>query len=146
MEAYRAAAAERPRGRARLPHGPHRALGSAVRLRSVQVYRLREEMTDPALEYPDYFRRAFHGYRQGNMTWQAAFEAEPATQVIAKRLYSEADPDLSPEACALKERQAYVCAVQVRASWPALLAEQRHPPRQLRRAAWRRSTSAARTL
>ena len=39
-------------------------------------------------------------------------QAEPATEVIAARLYN--DPSLNPAESALKERRAYIAAIRVR--------------------------------
>ena len=37
------------------------------------------ELTNPAVVYPDYYQVPFHAYSEGNLCWQAAFEAAPAT-------------------------------------------------------------------
>ncbi len=46
-----------------------------------------EQLTNPAVQYPDYYQVPFHAYDQGNLCWQAAFEAEPATYVIGLRVW-----------------------------------------------------------
>lgn len=46
-----------------------------------------DRMTNPAVEYPDYYQVPFHAYEQGNLCWQAAFEAEPATHAMALRVW-----------------------------------------------------------
>ena len=75
------------------------------------MYRLKDELTESSLVYPEYYDRAFHGYEAGNMSWQPAFECEPATEVIAARLYN--DPSISPAESAAKERRSYVHAIKV---------------------------------
>ena len=44
-------------------------------------------ITNPAVTYPDYYQRPFHAYEQGNLCWQAAFEAESATYAMALRVW-----------------------------------------------------------
>jgi len=38
-------------------------------------------------DYPDYYKRPFHAYKNGNLCWQAAFEAESATYAMALRVW-----------------------------------------------------------
>ena len=66
----------------------------------MQLYQLKAELTDSSVRFPDYYVRAFHGYELGNLAWQPALECEPATEVIAARLYN--DPTLSPAESAAK--------------------------------------------
>ena len=44
----------------------------------LQVFRLKEELEDRRLAYPDYYLKAFHAYEEGNLNWLAAFEVESA--------------------------------------------------------------------
>lgn len=53
-------------------------------------------VTDPAVEYPDYYLRPFHAYPDGNLCWEAAAEAEPATLVVGVRTFP--DQPLTPAA------------------------------------------------
>jgi len=41
--------------------------------------------TNAAVRYPDY-QVPFHAYEQGNLCWEAAFEAESATHAMALRI------------------------------------------------------------
>ncbi|CAN6311472.1 unnamed protein product [Urochloa humidicola] len=54
------------------------------------VYKMFERIRDPNLVYPDYYLSPFHAYDEGNLSWLAAAEAEPATMSIAKRAIPEA--------------------------------------------------------
>ncbi|KAG2549712.1 hypothetical protein PVAP13_9KG276800 [Panicum virgatum] len=54
------------------------------------VYEVFERIRDPKLVYPDYYLSPFHAYDEGNLSWLAAAEAEPATMSIAKRAIPEA--------------------------------------------------------
>ena len=45
------------------------------------------DITNPAVEYPDYYRVPFHAYAEGNLCWIAAFEAESATHAMALRVW-----------------------------------------------------------
>ncbi|GAB0495939.1 hypothetical protein MMPV_007249 [Pyropia vietnamensis] len=51
-------------------------------------------VTDPNVAYPDYYLRPFHAYPDGNLCWEAAAEAEPATLVVGVRTFP--DENLSP--------------------------------------------------
>ncbi|KAK8445213.1 hypothetical protein SEVIR_9G287200v4 [Setaria viridis] len=54
------------------------------------VYEVFERIRDPNLVYPNYYLSPFHAYDEGNLSWLAAAEAEPATMSIAKRAIPEA--------------------------------------------------------
>lgn len=45
------------------------------------------EIENPHLDYPDYYQVPFHAYSEGNLCWQAAFEAAPATQSMGLRVW-----------------------------------------------------------
>lgn len=42
-------------------------------------------ITNPSFAYPSYFLNSFHGYVAGNMSWEAALEAYPATLAVSQR-------------------------------------------------------------
>ncbi len=48
---------------------------------------LLENMTNSQVEYPDYYQVPFHAYDQGNLCWEAAFEAPSATQAMGLRVW-----------------------------------------------------------
>jgi ubiquinone/menaquinone biosynthesis C-methylase UbiE len=51
---------------------------------------VKEQLTaiaNPAIAYPAYYQVPFHAYEQGNLCWQAAFEAESATYAMALRVW-----------------------------------------------------------
>ncbi|MEL6439324.1 MAG: class I SAM-dependent methyltransferase [Cyanobacteria bacterium J06621_8] len=48
-----------------------------------------DSLTNPDLNYPDYYLVPFHAYPQGNLCWQAAFEAPSATYSMALRIWSK---------------------------------------------------------
>ena len=45
------------------------------------------EIEDKSVDYPEYYLQPFHAYSEGNLCWQAAVEAEPATYSMALRVY-----------------------------------------------------------
>ncbi|NJM45696.1 MAG: class I SAM-dependent methyltransferase [Alkalinema sp. RU_4_3] len=45
------------------------------------------QITNPDITYPDYYNVPFHAYDQGNLCWDAAFEAESATYAMALRVW-----------------------------------------------------------
>lgn len=47
------------------------------------------EIENPDVTYPDYYRVPFHAYDEGNLSWQAAFEAIPATYAMGLRIWKE---------------------------------------------------------
>ncbi|MGL5080619.1 MAG: class I SAM-dependent methyltransferase [Microcoleaceae cyanobacterium] len=50
---------------------------------------LLSEIVNPEVTYPDYYQKPFHAYDQGNLCWQAAFEAESATYAMALRVWPQ---------------------------------------------------------
>uniref|UniRef100_A0A0E0QWZ3 Methyltransferase type 11 domain-containing protein n=1 Tax=Oryza rufipogon TaxID=4529 RepID=A0A0E0QWZ3_ORYRU len=54
------------------------------------VYEVFDRIRDLNLVYPDYYLNPFHAYDEGNLSWLAAAEAEPATMSIAKRAIPDA--------------------------------------------------------
>eukprot|EP00271_Cylindrocystis_brebissonii_P003501 TRINITY_DN1454_c0_g1_i1.p1 TRINITY_DN1454_c0_g1~~TRINITY_DN1454_c0_g1_i1.p1 ORF type:complete len:480 (-),score=40.90 TRINITY_DN1454_c0_g1_i1:111-1382(-) len=45
----------------------------------------KDRIENPDINYPAYYVQQFHAYDAGNLCWQAAFEAEPATESVALR-------------------------------------------------------------
>ncbi|MDJ0743110.1 MAG: methyltransferase domain-containing protein [Xenococcaceae cyanobacterium MO_167.B27] len=56
-------------------------------LDSSTVRELLDAIADPNLIYPDYYRVPFHAYDEGNLCWNAAFEAESATYSMGLRVW-----------------------------------------------------------
>jgi ubiquinone/menaquinone biosynthesis C-methylase UbiE len=54
-----------------------------------EVRALADDMADPQVSYPEYYRVPFHAYDQGNLCWPAAFEASPATYAMALRVWPQ---------------------------------------------------------
>jgi ubiquinone/menaquinone biosynthesis C-methylase UbiE len=48
-----------------------------------------EILTNTSLTYPSYYCVPFHAYAEGNLCWQAAFEAESATYSMALRIWPQ---------------------------------------------------------
>lgn len=49
-----------------------------------------QELQDPSLVIPANYRASFHGYDEGHLCWQAAFEFEVASNAVHASLYPEA--------------------------------------------------------
>ena len=47
------------------------------------------EINNPYIVYPDYYTKSFHLYDEGNLNWEAALEAVPATFLIATNYLRE---------------------------------------------------------
>lgn len=47
------------------------------------------QLTNPNVTYPDYYQVPFHAYDTGNLSWDAAFEAEPATYAMGLRVWKD---------------------------------------------------------
>lgn len=56
-------------------------------LEQSQVKEILAEITNKALTYPEYYLVPFHAYEQGNLCWQAAFEAPSATYSMGLRVW-----------------------------------------------------------
>ncbi|MEO1673359.1 MAG: class I SAM-dependent methyltransferase [Cyanobacteria bacterium J06631_2] len=52
---------------------------------------LLDSVTNSEIIYPDYYQVPFHAYDEGNLCWQAAFEAASATKSMALRVWKEED-------------------------------------------------------
>ncbi|MCC0177216.1 class I SAM-dependent methyltransferase [Waterburya agarophytonicola K14] len=52
---------------------------------------LLESLTNTDLVYPDYYQVSFHAYNEGNLCWQAAFEAASATYSMGLRVWKDED-------------------------------------------------------
>lgn len=48
-----------------------------------------DQLTNPQVTYPNYYQVPFHAYDRGNLCWEAAFEAEPATYAMALRVWKD---------------------------------------------------------
>jgi ubiquinone/menaquinone biosynthesis C-methylase UbiE len=59
------------------------------------VKTLLDEITNKNVTYPDYYQVPFHAYDKGNLCWEAALEAHPATQAMALRVWKQ--EQLTPE-------------------------------------------------
>ncbi len=46
-------------------------------------------IANPDLTYPDYYQVPFHAYAEGNLCWEAAFEAESATYAMSLRVWPQ---------------------------------------------------------
>ena len=53
-----------------------------------------DAIVNAEIVYPDYYRVPFHAYDAGNLCWEAAFEAESATQSMALRVWPN-EPNLT---------------------------------------------------
>lgn len=65
-------------------------------LEASEAPQIKQQIVDPTVEYPTYYKQQFHGYTDGNLNWEAAFEAESATEVMAVRTWK--DEDITREA------------------------------------------------
>ena len=52
---------------------------------------LLDSLTNKDLVYPDYYQVPFHAYDEGNLCWQAAFEAPSATYSMGLRVWKDED-------------------------------------------------------
>lgn len=76
--------------------------------KEVQALRSRDweaqlaQLENTQLTYPDYYRRSFHAYDQGNLCWEAALEVEFAAYAVHAKIW----PDAGAQGDA-KLRQSY---------------------------------------
>lgn len=71
-----------------------------------------DALTNAEVQYPDYYHVPFHAYDDGNLCWDAAFEAESATYAMALRIWKN-------EALTADQAQA-----RLRSSFHAVLDQQ----------------------
>lgn len=64
------------------------------------------EIVDRELDYPDYYHVPFHAYDEGNLCWQAAVEAQPATESMALRIWK--DETLTPAIAQARLRNSFL--------------------------------------
>ena len=53
-----------------------------TQLKTLNWEQRRTPIENPAVNYPDYYHRAFHAYDQGNLSWEAALEVEVAAYSV----------------------------------------------------------------
>ncbi|MCY6489352.1 class I SAM-dependent methyltransferase [Leptolyngbya sp. GGD] len=58
-------------------------------LATAEIEHSAAQLTNQKVSYPDYYQVPFHAYEHGNLCWQAAFEAEPATHAMALRVWKD---------------------------------------------------------
>ena len=68
-------------------------------------------VSDPTVQLPDYYHARFHAYHQGNLCWEAACEAEQATDSMALRVWPE-EPQLAPATAQQRLRDAIFAAIE----------------------------------
>ncbi len=73
--------------------------------------------TDAAVVAPPYYRARFHAYAEGNLCWEAACEAEQATDSVALRVWKE-EKQLTPEAAQQRMRDGIYAAIAPSLSGP----------------------------
>ena len=61
-----------------------------------EIDKIKSQIENKNIKYPEYYLQPFHGYDQGNMNWLAANEAEAATISISSGYW----PDISPHIAA----------------------------------------------
>jgi len=73
--------------------------------------KLRAELTCPSVVLPSYYLMPFHAYDEGNESWLAAAEVEPATYAMALRTYKD-QTSLTPQAAFAKLRGSTTDAIK----------------------------------
>ncbi len=79
---------------------------TCVELDTPEMRQRMDQLTNPNLDYPDYYQVPFHAYSEGNLCWQAAFEAAPATYAMALRVWP--NEELSWQAAQARLRQSFL--------------------------------------
>ena len=86
------------------------------KVKQLQLHNWEADLTqvqNTQISYPDYYLTSFHAYEKGNMSWQAAFEAEPAAYAVHAKIWE----DNSPKGDG-KLRQSYHDVLKVEISDP----------------------------
>ena len=71
-----------------------------------EVKTLFSQLENPSITYPAYYQVPFHAYDSGNLSWQAAFEAIPATYAMGLRVWK--DESLSWETAHQRLRNSFL--------------------------------------
>ncbi len=79
---------------------------SAQSLDNDHVKQIFTEIINQNIVYPAYYQVPFHAYDQGNLCWKAAFEATPATQAMALRVWK--NEPLTWEVAQSRLRQSFL--------------------------------------
>ncbi len=79
-------------------------------LATSRVRELYEMIADPQISYPDYYQVPFHAYAEGNLCWQAAFEAESATLSMGLRVWKN-EPGLTWQEAQKRLRSSFHQAI-----------------------------------
>jgi ubiquinone/menaquinone biosynthesis C-methylase UbiE len=69
-----------------IPWKEYYNLGATNKVILLQNY---NELNNPYIVYPEYYTKSFHLYAEGNLNWEAALEAVPATFLIATNYLRE---------------------------------------------------------
>lgn len=48
-----------------------------------------KQIENPNINYPEYYVTSFHAYETGNLSWQAAFEVEPAAYAVHAKIWQD---------------------------------------------------------
>ncbi|CAD7697384.1 unnamed protein product [Ostreobium quekettii] len=72
---------------------------------------LLKEVTDPLVDTPEYYKQPFHGYDQGNLSWEAAFEVTAAAISVHSFVMDPKRKVMDPEGD-LNLRKSYGEAMQ----------------------------------
>lgn len=62
------------------------------RMKKVDWELYKQNVEDPSIEYPKYYLKEYHGYRKGNLCWEAASEAELMSLVASIKAEPNAPP------------------------------------------------------
>ncbi|MCC5636158.1 class I SAM-dependent methyltransferase [Nostoc sp. CHAB 5844] len=62
---------------------------NAQALQALMTKQLLGAVTNPEVVYPEYYKVPFHAYGEGNLCWEAAFEAESATYAMSLRVWPQ---------------------------------------------------------
>ncbi|ABA22738.1 conserved hypothetical protein [Trichormus variabilis ATCC 29413] len=71
------------------------------------------QVQNPQITYPDYYLTSFHGYDEGDLSWQAAFELEVAARTVHAGIWQDGKADGDA-----KLRQSYHDILKVRVPQP----------------------------
>jgi ubiquinone/menaquinone biosynthesis C-methylase UbiE len=81
--------------------------GNATTVQRLESIKNELESSSNITTYPWYYTQPFHGYDEGNMNWLAAAEVEPATDVMALRVWKK-EKELGP----LEAQARLRCSIQ----------------------------------
>jgi ubiquinone/menaquinone biosynthesis C-methylase UbiE len=85
---------------------PWRERANILRSQASTIQSYHDSIQSPGILYPDYYKREFHAYSDGNLNWNAAYECESATYSMALRIWPK--ENLTSDVAQARLRRSFI--------------------------------------